>query len=339
MVPVIRSLQQAWPETQITWIIGRTESVLLGDLDGVEFITFDKRAGAAGRRAVAEALSQRRFDALLLMQVALRAGWLSRVVRADQRIGFDSQRSRDFHGLFVNRRIAPHPRAHVMDGFFDFINALGVTERVLRWDIPVPEAARQRADDLVPPDQPTMVISPCSSQRVANFRNWSIASYVELVRHAHNRHGLQVIITGGPTAEERRYGESIAREAGVPVENLVGRTTLKELLAILGRAEVVVSPDSGPAHMAVAAGTPVIGLYATSNPDRTGPYLGRRWVVNRYPDAVKAHWGKSVDQVAWGRRVRRADAMDLITVADVTGRLDALMATPGAERLQERISP
>ncbi len=333
MVPVVRTLQHAWPQTRLTWLIGRTEAALLGDLDGVECITFDKRAGFASRRAVARALGDTRFDALLLMQVALRAGWVSRVVRAPLRLGFDRRRSRDFHGLFVNRRIAERPHGHVMDGFFDFLDAIGIRERRLRWDIPIPARARERAAGLIPDATPTLVVSPCSSQRFNNFRNWPVASYLELLRHAHHRHGMRVLVTGGPSDEERRYGAALEREAGVPVSNLVGETSLKELLAILEAATVLVCPDSGPAHMAVAAGTPVIGLYATSNPERTGPYLGRHWTVNRYPDAVRAQWGRSVEQVAWGRRVRRPDAMSLISVADVTGRLDALMATPEGDRL------
>jgi heptosyltransferase I len=102
---------------------------------------------------------------------------------------------------------------------------------------------------------------------------------------------------------------------------------LKQLLALLDRADVLVCPDSGPAHMATAVGTPVIGLYATSNRFRTGPYLSQRWVVDRYPDAVRAEFGAGVDQVPWGVRVRDPDAMDLIKVEEVTARLDQFFAS------------
>ncbi|MCC5859271.1 MAG: glycosyltransferase family 9 protein [Ectothiorhodospiraceae bacterium] len=334
MVPVVRTLQAVWPRTRLTWIIGRTEAGLLGDLDGVEFIIFDKTAGRAGRSAVRRQLRGRRFDALLLMQVALRAGLLSRAVSAELRLGFDAARSRDAHGLFVNARVAPHPRAHVLEGFFDFLQAMGIRERHLRWDIPIPAQAEARAAELVRDGQPTLVISPCSSQRLNNFRNWSVESYAAVVRFAHEQLGLATVLTGGNSAEEQRYGEGISRLAGVPVQNCIGRTSLKELLAILRRATVLISPDSGPAHMATAAGTPVVGLYATSNPDRTGPYLSRRWVVNRYPDAVRVAYGRDVDALGWGRRVRKRDAMEMITVQDVTERLEALLATPESERLQ-----
>ena len=74
--------------------------------------------------------------------------------------------------------------------------------------------------------------------------------------------------------------------------------------------------------MATAVGTLVIGLYASSNPDRTGPYVARELTVNRYPDALERYLGKSVNQVRWGRRVRHPDAMRLIEVADVTAKVD-----------------
>ncbi len=328
MVPVIRTLQAAWPETRLTWIIGRTEAALLGDLDGVECITFDKRAG---RRALSASLGSRAFDALVLMQVALRAGMASTAVRAPLRLGFDRARSRDGHSLFINRRIAPHPRAHVLDGFFDFAAALGVEHRVLRWDIPVPADARERAAELIPDDQPTLVISPCASH---SFKNWLPDRYAAVAAEAVRRYKLRIVLCGGPSAEERRYGEIIAERSGASVVNMIGQTSLKELLAVLGRATAVISPDSGPAHMATAAGTPVVGLYAATNPHRTGPYLGREWTVNRYPEAVHAAFGRGVEAIRWGRRVRTPDAMALIETDAVLERLDALLQTPEDERLR-----
>ena len=103
-------------------------------------------------------------------------------------------------------------------------------------------------------------------------------------------------------------------------------TTQGVIEALIAAADLVICPDSGPAHMATAAGTPVIGLYATSNPNRTGPYLSRHLTVNRYPDAVRKYLGSDVDQLRWGQRVRHPDAMDLITIRDVTDKIDDFFA-------------
>ena len=104
---------------------------------------------------------------------------------------------------------------------------------------------------------------------------------------------------------------------------------MKQLLAILARATVVLCPDSGPAHMATAVGTPVVGLYATSNRHRTGPYYSQRLVVDKYPEAVAREFGRPVESLRWGQRVRDPAAMSLITVADVIVKLDAAFAERG----------
>ncbi|HEX5421023.1 MAG TPA: glycosyltransferase family 9 protein, partial [Gammaproteobacteria bacterium] len=109
----------------------------------------------------------------------------------------------------------------------------------------------------------------------------------------------------------------------------IGRTTLKQLLALLERASAVLCPDSGPAHMATAVGTPVVGLYATSNRFRTGPYFSQHLVVDKYPEAVRRGFSKDVDEIRWGRRVRDPDAMDLIGVRDVSEKLALAFAERG----------
>lgn len=338
VVPVIRTLQTAFPDTHLTWILGAAEASLFQDLDGVEIIAHNKKAG---RRGLARQLAGRSFDVLMLMQVALRAGLASRAVKAPCRLGFDQTRSRDGHRLFINARIPDASPGHVIDGFFDFLKPLSLTDPVMRWDIPIPARARRHAQQLID-DRPVLIISPCSSQRLRNYRNWRLERYVALARHAIEVHAMQVMITGAPGAESVRYAEAIEQAcAGLstpansaqPVTNLVGQTDLKTLFALIDQATAVVAPDSGPVHLAAAAGTPAIGLYATSNPDRTGPVRGQRWVVNAYPQAVRQAFGCDVDSIPWGKRVRDPAAMDFIEVNAVTDQLDRLLATPPAERL------
>lgn len=322
-LPVVRTLQDQWPETHITWIVGRLEHSLLGDIPGIEFIPFDKRGGIAAYRQLRQQLRGRRFDALLHMQVALRASIASLCVRTPLRIGYDKARARDWQWLFSNETIAPRENEHVMDTLLGFADALGASRTKPRWDIPIPSDAAAFAEQVIPDGERTLVISPCTSQRSRNFRNWPADRYIAAARHARDAHGARILITGGPSRLEREYGERIA--AALPdALDLVGKTNLKQLFALLSRASVLLSPDSGPVHMANAAGTPVVGLYATSNPDRTGPYHHREYVVNRYPDAVRKYLGKSVDEVRWGQRVRHPDAMDLITVADIAAMLDRI---------------
>jgi heptosyltransferase I len=326
-LPVVRTLQRVWPQTRLTWVIGKVEASLMSGIDGVELVELDKSAGAGGFLDVRRRLAGRRFDLLLMMHASMRANLVSLMIGAEVRLGFDRSRARDYQWLFSNARIRARGGEHVMDGLFGFAEALGIPERTLRWDIPVAEEDRAFAERCIPSGRRAVIISPCSSQRFRNYRNWRIENYAALADHAARAHGASVVLTGGPTDLEERYAAGIcnlARQARP--SSLVGKTTLKQLLALLDRADVLICPDSGPAHMATAVGTPVIGLYATSNRMRTGPYLSQRWVVDHYPDAVRKEFGVEVDRLPWGARVRDPDAMDLIKVGEVTARLDQLFA-------------
>lgn len=315
-----RNLRDNWPDTPLTWIIGRTEAELLGDIRDIEFIIFDKSKGRAAYDDVGAALAKRSFDVALCMHASLRANGLYRRLPATIRLGFDVPRARDFQWLVTNRRIPAVRKEHVLDAMMGFAREIGALPKPLRWDIPVSGQDRAYAARYV--SDPTLVISPCSSQRARNFRNWPADRFAAVARHAQVRHRCRVVVTGGNTALEREYGERIVAGAGPDIVNLVGQTTLKQSLAVFAAAGAVVCPDSGPAHMATATLTPVIGLYATSNPERTGPYLSRRLTVNRYPEALYRYLGRGVDDVRWGRRVREPGAMELITVDDVIEKVD-----------------
>lgn len=318
---VVRNLQDNWPDARLSWIIGHNEAALLGDVAGVDFIIFDKRQGRAAYRPVAAALNGRRFDVALCMHASLRVNLLYPRLPARRRLGFDRARARDFQWLFTNERIDAAAGEHALDAMLGFARHLGAEPRPVRWDIPLPDDVRRVAARHA--DERTVVVSPLSSQRFNNYRNWPIGRYRAVCEHLTGNYGLRVIVTGGGSDDERRYAEALSEIDGVT--NLVGRTNLKELVAIFQRSAFVVCPDSGPVHMATAVGTPVVGLYATSNPERTGPYGDRQWTVNRYPDAVVRYLNKSPEELRWGQRVRHPEAMELITVDDVTGRIDALM--------------
>jgi heptosyltransferase I len=216
-----------------------------------------------------------------------------------------------------------------MDGLFEFAEALGAPRGEPTWNIPVDAADAAFADSQVERGRPTLVISPCTGQRFRNYRNWRVDWYAEIADYAAERYGARVLLTGGSTDVERRYGAGILGRSRTEPKNLIGQTSLKQLLAILARATVVLCPDSGPAHMATAVRTPVVGLYATSNRFRTGPYFSQHLVVDKYPEAVAREFGRPVETLRWGQRVRVPEAMSLITVPDVTAKLDLAFAERG----------
>ena len=321
MVPLIRTLRRAWPDVPITWILGKGEAKLMEGLEDVELIVFDKGAGARGGSALRQALAGRRFEVLLQMQLALRANLLSALVRADRRIGYDLARSKEGHSLFINERIRAGGH-HVLDAFAKFCEPLGLTPDRVEWDLPVPEAARAWAAEQLPGDQPTLIVSPCSSH---TLRNWRADHYAAVADHAAQR-GWRIAICGGRSELERRTGDEILNAMRHPAIDLIGKDTLKQLLALLELARLVLSPDSGPAHMANAMGTKVIGLFACTDRERCGPYSDLRWSVNHYDEASRKFMGKPSSELRWGKRVEFPGVMDLISVEEVTGIFDAFVA-------------
>ncbi len=320
-MPTLRVLQRNWPETEITWIIGKTELALVKDIPGIEFIVYDKSCGWKALLDLKKALRGRQFELLLNLQASLRASLASLTIKSPYKLGFDRQRARGLQWLFTNNQIATVPHQHVLDSFLEFPKALGLATSEIAWNLPIPDSARVKAKELLTCKQPFMAINPCSSVRAHNFRNWDVTSYAKIIDFASEKYGLNTVLTGGPSAMERDYAEQIVAASTHKPCNLVGRTNLKELLAVLDEAVVAIAPDTGPAHLANAVGTPVIGLYASSNPNRTGPYLNRELTVNCYPQAVYEELGKGVAEVRWGQRVRNPAVMEIIQPEDVQKKL------------------
>lgn len=319
-VAAIQALQRHWPDTQVTWIIGKVEAQLLAGLEGVELVVYDKKAGLKGMQAVWKQLKGRKFDALVHMQLALRASLLTIGIHATYKLGFNFKRAKEGQWLFTNQKIADTTSAHVLDSFFSFTEALGVPRSAPQWQLPIAiedvEYAKQQLNG-----KPTVVISPAASK---DERNWLTSHYAQLADWVIEQ-GYQVALCGSPTDREQTLGKAILASMQHTPLNLIGQTNLKQLAAVLGQAEVVIAPDSGPAHIATTQGTPVVGLYGHSNPKRTGPYNDLNSVVSVYEQFVEQQQGKPAEQLAWSTRVKGDHVMQSITVGMVQSKLTPLL--------------
>ncbi len=329
----LRTLQVAWPQTRFTWIIGRLEAKLMTAIvPEVEFITFDKSAMLTELKRLRRVLRDRRFDLLLDMQLSIRASLLSTLVRARIKLGFDRRRARELQWLFTNSQIAATGDEHVLDSFMRFPQACGIqTPAVPRWDLSLPADARAYASCIVDSERPTLLISPCSSH---TRRNWLPERYAAVADHAANAHRMRVVLVGGRSSVEMRMGAEIAAAANTPLLNQIGKDTLPQLLGLMAASTVLLSPDSGPVHMATMVGLPVVGLYAATRTARAGPYLSRAWCVDVYEAAAQKFYGKPASQVAWTLKIEKPGVMQLISVEAVIAKLDALLAAVEPARPQ-----
>ena len=136
---------------------------------------------------------------------------------------------------------------------------------------------------------------------------------------------MRVVLSGGPSDSELKIAQSIRSLVKLPCLNLVGKDTLEQSKALLQRADVVMSPDSGPAHVASALETPVLGLYASTWSRRSGPYNSLDLCVDRFPEAARLYRGREPEALRWGTRIENEGVMDLIKPADVIQKLGAFI--------------
>jgi len=283
VLPVINALKRANPNTRITWVLQPGPAALVrGHRSVDEIVVFDRARGLAAFTEVAAALAKRRFDLVMNLQVYFKAGIVTALTRARVKLGFDRARARDFNWLFTNKKIAANPLQHVQDQYFEFLAALGVSPEPVEWDLgPWPsEREWQRSFK-------SSIKRPIASIVVATSKpekDWIPERWAEVADALHEQFGMQVVLVGGKSERELAAERVVMHKARHKPRSELG-SGLRNLVSILDASALVLSPDTGPLHMAVALDRPVISLMGYTNPKRTGPYRRfRDLIVDAYGD-------------------------------------------------------
>jgi len=309
-MPIVTSLKRAWPEAEITWVIQPVAHALVEphpDVD--EYIVFDRAAGARAFRDFRARVAGRRFDLVVALQVYLKAGVLTAMLDSPRKLGFDRRRARDFNWLFTSERIPPHEPQHVQDQYFEFLQHLGV-KPIHEWRFEFSQAENEaRRAFFVELDRPVLSVVVGTTRP---GKNWFPERYARVLEVAEADLGLQSVIVGSENPVELAAAREVAESTRArPL--LALRNDLRRLAWLLDGSALMLSPDTGPLHMAAALETPVIGLYGYTDPRRVGPYRGpRELIIDRY-----SRPGETVPCA----EVRRGN-MEKIEVDDVLEKLE-----------------
>jgi heptosyltransferase I len=273
VLPVANELKRAWPESRITWVIQPVPHRLVEGHPAIDdFVIFERRRGPGAWiafRDYARAMRGRHFDLVLGLQVYFKAGLLTALTPGRVKLGFDRARARDAQWLFTNRRIPPHAPRHVQDQYFEFLDHLGIDRGPVRWDLRLTEAEREaQAAFFASLDRPACAVVVGTSKPE---KNWSPDGYARVLEELERTHGMRPMIVGGPSPAERSLADEVLARTGAEVVDALG-DDLRRLVWLLEGSALLISPDTGPLHIARALGTPVVGLYGYTNPKRTGPY-------------------------------------------------------------------
>lgn len=324
-VPIVQAIQRHYSQVAITWVVGKAESQLLQGLPGVRLVVFDKRRGWGAFWHLWRQLRGQHFDVLLHMQVALRANIASLCIRARRRIGFDWRTAKELHSLVIRERVSPVQGLHVLEGFREFARSIGVPMQAPKWVMPIAPDYQAWARKRLQASRYLHHLVLCPNASLPH-KNWLPERYAAVADYAAQQ-GFAVWLCGGPDVTEQSMAQAIvqaSRTSSSQLVNLTGQTDLQQLTALIEQATVVLAPDTGPAHIAVAVGTPVIGLYGIHNPARTGPY-GSPYVVEVYHKHLLAQTGSVAAQVKWGTQVKGTHVMRSIQVDSVITMFNRVM--------------
>jgi heptosyltransferase I len=313
VLPVINALKRHRPSSHITWVLQPGPATLVRGHPSIDdIVLFDRSKGWRGFLDVRRELAQRRFDVVIGLQVYFKAGIITSFTRSAVKLGFDRARARDFNWLFTNRRIAPHPSGqHVQDQYFEFLTSLGVPYEPVTWNLgPWPLERPWQRESFEPIARPTAAIVVATSKPQ---KDWLPERWAEVADQLYERYGLQPVLVGGRSPRELHAESVIMRQARHRPISALG-SGLRNLVSILDGSALVLAPDTGPLHMAVALDRPVVSLIGYTNPKRTGPY-------RRFHDLIVDAYGDPGEDYPLSIETR-LDRMPRITVSDVMARVE-----------------
>lgn len=278
-LPVLGLLRRKWPEAYVSWLV---TPACAGLVDGHplldETIYFERRKFGAGWRSPRAAASflkfsgelrDAKFDLVIDLQGLFRSGWLSLQTRALWRVGFAN--ARELAWMFYTHRVKIETmEQHAVNRYLTVAQALGCGREPVEFVFPTTDEDRRQVSDMLGAHERLAVVLPGTNWPTKQWPAEHFAQVADLLRE---RFGLRVVVAGASDAAEAAAGIDGAL-------NLVGKTNLRQLVALLERADVVIANDSGPMHIAAALGRPLVALFGPTNPVRTGPF-GREQSVLR----------------------------------------------------------
>lgn len=225
------------------------------------------------------ALKRLRPQKAILFQNAFEAALVAFAARIPERIGY----ARDCRRLLLTKPVPftkEVKRLHHVDYYLNILRSIGIDDALARVPkLTVPNAEQERADKLLNEalgSEAADFVGVCPGAAFGPAKRWPAESFAELIERLWETRGIPFVLLGGK--DEAELADGIAEGTSAKCVNLAGKTSLMEAAAVLSRAKVVVSNDSGLMHIAAAVGAPVIAIFASTNPAATGP-LGDRHVV------------------------------------------------------------
>jgi lipopolysaccharide heptosyltransferase I len=275
-LPVLSALRARFPRAHITWIVNRAyEPLLQGHPDLDAILPFDR--GALGRgwfRALnafadfARLLRRQRFDLVIDLQGLFRSGLMTLATAAGRRVGLSAARE-GARWFYTDTISVPNAwEIHAVDRYYRVVEALGAGAGPPTFRVPIAREARAWAADIFRDLPRPWIVLGVGSRWLT--KRWLPEHFADLTTRAQAVFGGTAVFVGAP--DEAPLSEQVRRQLVGPTRDLTGQTTIPQLVALLERADVMLANDTGPLHLAVALGRPVVVPYTCTEVRLTGPY-------------------------------------------------------------------
>jgi 3-deoxy-D-manno-octulosonic-acid transferase/heptosyltransferase-1 len=324
-LPALEAIKRTYPASRIDWVVEEASSGILEGHPLIDRVLVSRRkawfrmlvrpakflAGIHGIAGFLRDLRSVRYDIAIDFQGLLKSGIIIGLSRSVRKIGFD--RTRELSYLFLNERLPAYDiEKHALERYLDVARYLGAVDPPSTCALPIEReraTIRDRLSEAVIGGGRVVVINPLARWRT---KLWTEEKFAQLADRLIAERNATVIFTGGP--DDR---DAVARILSMMRERALdwtGKTTLKELAALAERADLFITTDTGPMHLAAAAGGRVVALFGATAPWRTGPY-GKGHVVVRAGLDCSPCFSRTCG--------RKMQCMEAITVDDVLAKVSA----------------
>lgn len=283
-LPVLAKLRDAFPDARVSWLVAHALAPLVESNHSLDAVyRFHRRAGgflgtAKANIALAGALRRADFDCVIDLQGLLRSALFARATGAPMRVGLSDARegSRGFYTHIAKVEGA----VHAVDRYLRVGEVLGFDGEEAHFGLEMPQWAHQAVARILESHEPALPRPYIALSPGARWptKMWPAENFTEAARLLGERFGGTVFLVG-TEREAGASGARIARDLGEGVVNCVGRTSIEELVALFGRMDMLITPDTGLLHVADALGVPLVAIFGPTDPVKTGPYIQRDRVM------------------------------------------------------------
>lgn len=286
-LPALNALRRRYPDARIDWVVEEAAFPIIDKHRALDRVILSRRKrwinelkGPGRMPALREIrrffrdLRKVRYDIVVDFQGLMKSGMLVGLARGKRKVGFGKGMEHQEHSyLFLNERIpAVKMDRHALLRYLTLLEGIGIHGRRIEYNIPIGPENRRAAGKLLArfgtgSRGPLVAINPVAQWET---KLWYNDRFAELADRLADEFGARVFFTGGP--EDRETTDDIMRQMKHGALNLAGKTDLKTLAAIYGKADLLVTTDTGPMHLGAAMNLPTVALFGPTAPWRTGPF-------------------------------------------------------------------